>query len=83
MGSVLAEKTNAGAEARNGADHGADIDGAGQMGITVFDGSREKRTPPHRIRHVRAYGLFAANNLFFKGGFTIQAGRSLTFSATV
>ena len=29
--------------------------------------------------HVRAYGLFAANNLFFKGGFTIQAGQSITY----
>lgn len=58
-------------------DYGADIDGAGQMGITVFDNSKNERHPT--AWHVRAYGLFAANNLFFKGGFTIQAGQSITY----
>ena len=47
------------------------------MGITVFDNSKNERHPT--AWHVRAYGLFAANNLFFKGGFTIQAGQSITY----
>lgn len=58
-------------------DYSADIDGAGQMGITVFDNCKNERHPT--AWHVRAYGLFAANNLFFKGGFTIQAGQSITY----
>ena len=43
----------------------------------MFDNSKNERHPT--AWHVRAYGLFAANNLFFKGGFTIQAGQSITY----
>ncbi len=58
-------------------DYSADIDNLGRMGITVFDSEDNERHPT--AWHVRAYGLFAANNLFFKGGFTIQSGSSITY----
>lgn len=46
-------------------------------GIAIFDGEDNERYPT--AWHVRDYGLFAANNLFFKGGLTIKAGESLTY----
>lgn len=47
------------------------------FGITVFDHKDNERYPT--TWHVRDYGLFAANNLHFKGGLTIEAGHSLTY----
>lgn len=58
-------------------DYSGFIDGIGDMGVTVFDDERNERHPT--AWHIRAYGLFAANNLFFKGGFTIKAGESITY----
>lgn len=58
-------------------DYYGEPDGVGPMGITVFDNSGNERHPT--AWHVRAYGLFAANNLYFKGGFTIPAGESVTY----
>lgn len=49
----------------------------GTMGITAFDHPDNERYPT--TWHVRDYGLFAANNLYFKGGRTIAAGSSLTY----
>jgi len=49
----------------------------GKMGITVFDHPDNERYPT--TWHVRNYGLFAANNLYFKGGLTIPAGETLTY----
>lgn len=46
-------------------------------GIAVFDHEDNERYPT--AWHVRNYGLFAANNLFFKGGLTIEAGQSLLY----
>ena len=59
-------------------DYSGNIEGIGEMGVTVFDDSRNERHPT--AWHIRNYGLFAANNLFFKGGFTIKNGESLTYS---
>jgi len=46
-------------------------------GIAAFDDEMNERFPT--AWHIRNYGLFAANNLFFKGGFTIKKGESLTY----
>ncbi|MCR5682314.1 MAG: PmoA family protein, partial [Clostridiales bacterium] len=51
--------------------------GIGPMGVTVFDNEKNERFPT--AWHIRAYGLFAANNLYFKGGLTIKNGESLTY----
>lgn len=58
-------------------DYSGDLDGIGHMGVTVFDCDTNERHPT--AWHIRGYGLFAANNLFFKGGFTIKAGESVTY----
>lgn len=47
------------------------------FGITAFDHKDNERYPT--TWHVRDYGLFAANNLHFKGGLTIEAGKTLTY----
>lgn len=49
--------------------------------ITVEDDPSNERYPT--AWHVRDYGLFAANNLYFKGGLTIPAGQSLTYKFTI
>lgn len=46
-------------------------------GIAVFDHEQNERYPT--AWHIRDYGLFAPNNLFFKGGFDIPKGDSLTY----
>ncbi len=58
-------------------DYSGEVKDAGFMGVTVFDNSKNERHPT--AWHIRAYGLFAANNLYFKGGLTIPAGESLTY----
>lgn len=58
-------------------DYYGDLDGIGPMGVTIFDNMKNERFPT--AWHVRSYGLFAANNLFFKGGFTVKAGESVTY----
>ena len=52
-------------------------EGVGPMGITVFDWQKNERFPT--AWHIRSYGLFAANNLYFKGGFDIPAGESVKY----
>lgn len=47
------------------------------FGITAFDHKDNERYPT--TWHVRDYGLFAANNLHFKGGLTVEAGKTLTY----
>lgn len=47
------------------------------FGITAFDHTDNERYPT--TWHVRDYGLFAANNLHFKGGLTIEEGKTLTY----
>lgn len=47
------------------------------LGIAVFDNEKNERYPTSW--HVRDYGLFAANNLYFKGGLKIDEGQSLTY----
>ncbi len=58
-------------------DYYGEPEGVGPMGVTVFDWQKNERFPT--AWHIRAYGLFAANNLYFKGGFTIPAGQSVTY----
>ena len=50
-------------------------------GIAAFDDEQNERHPT--AWHIRNYGLFAANNLYFKGGFTIKAGESITYKFRV
>ena len=45
--------------------------------IAVFDSQLNERFPTNW--HIRDYGLFAPNNLFFRGGFTIKKGDSMTY----
>ncbi len=47
------------------------------VGIAVFDNEDNERYPT--TWHIRNYGLFAANNLYFRGGLTIPAGEKLTY----
>ena len=56
--------------------HGC-VDGIGEMGVTVYDNPSNERYPT--AWHIRAYGLFAANNLYFKGGYTLKSGESITY----
>ena len=54
------------------------LDGIGEMGVTVFDHPSNERHPT--AWHIRSYGLFAANNFHFKGGYTLKAGESINYS---
>ena len=47
------------------------------LGVAIFDNEKNERYPTSW--HVRDYGLFAANNLYFKGGLRIDEGQSLTY----
>ncbi len=58
-------------------DYHGSVDGIGEMGVTVYDNPSNERWPT--AWHIRAYGLFAANNLYFKGGYTLKAGESITY----
>ena len=58
-------------------DYHGPVDGIGEMGVTVYDNPMNERYPT--AWHIRAYGLFAANNLYFKGGYTLKAGESITY----
>ena len=46
-------------------------------GIAVFDNEQNERFPT--AWHIRDYGLFAANNLYFKGGYELEKGQSVTY----
>lgn len=48
-----------------------------EVGVTVFDHPSNERYPT--TWHIRDYGLFAANNLYFRGGFSLEAGKSITY----
>ncbi len=48
------------------------------VGIAVFDNSKNERFPT--TWHIRDYGLFAANNLYFRGGFDIPADEKLEYN---
>ncbi|MBQ7314151.1 MAG: PmoA family protein [Clostridia bacterium] len=54
------------------------LDGIGDMGVTVYDHPSNERYPT--AWHIRAYGLFAANNFHFKGGYTLKSGESITYT---
>lgn len=56
--------------------YGGTLDGH-EIGVAVFDNSKNERYPTSW--HIRDYGLFAANNLYFRGGLTIPSGESLTY----
>lgn len=60
----------------NWCDYGGELDGH-DVGVAVFDNEQNERYPTSW--HIRDYGLFAANNLYFKGPLTIRAGESLTY----
>ena len=57
-------------------DYKGVIDGT-LYGIAVMDNEFNERYPT--TWHIRNYGLFAANNLFFKGGLSIPKGETLTY----
>ena len=57
-------------------DYSGEINGH-KLGVAVFDDERNERFPT--TWHIRDYGLFAANNLYFRGGLRIAAGESLTY----
>ncbi len=56
--------------------YGGKLDGE-DCSIAVFDHENNERYPT--CWHIRNYGLFAANNLFFKGGLTIKNKEQLTY----
>lgn len=58
-------------------DYVGSPEGAGVMGVTVFDNEKNERFPT--AWHIRSYGLFAANNLYFKGGYTLKSGESISY----
>ncbi len=58
-------------------DYRGTLDGIGEMGVTVYDNPSNERYPT--AWHIRAYGLFAANNFHFKGGYTLKSGDSITY----
>ena len=47
------------------------------VAISVFDNENNERYPT--CWHIRNYGLFAANNLFFKGSINIDKNQKLTY----
>lgn len=57
--------------------YGGQLDGE-DCAIAIFDNEDNERYPT--CWHIRNYGLFAANNLFFRGGLTIKENESLTYS---
>ncbi len=57
--------------------YGGKLDGE-DCAIAVFDNEKNERYPT--CWHIRNYGLFAANNLFFRGGLKIKEKESLTYS---
>ena len=56
--------------------YGGKLDGE-DCAIAVFDNEDNERYPT--CWHIRNYGLFAANNLFFRGGLTIRENEKLTY----
>lgn len=63
-------------KAANWCVYGGELSGR-KVGIAVFDNEGNERYPT--TWHIRNYGLFAANNLYFRGGLTIPKGESLTY----
>ncbi len=63
-------------KAANWCVYGGELSGH-KVGVAVFDNEQNERYPT--TWHIRNYGLFAANNLYFRGGLTIPAGESLTY----
>lgn len=47
------------------------------VAIAVFDNENNERYPT--CWHIRNYGLFAANNLFFRGGISIPKGEKIVY----
>ncbi len=62
--------------AANWCVYGGELSGH-KIGIAVFDDKKNERYPTSW--HVRDYGLFAANNLYFKGPVRIESGERLTY----
>ncbi len=62
--------------AANWCVYGGELSGH-KIGIAVFDDPRNERYPTSW--HIRDYGLFAANNLYFKGPVRIESGETLTY----
>ncbi len=56
--------------------YGGKLDGK-DCAIAVFDNEDNERYPT--CWHIRDYGLFAANNLYFRGSLTIKKDESLTY----
>lgn len=56
--------------------YGGKLDGE-DVAIAVFDNEKNERYPT--CWHIRNYGLFAANNLFFRGGVSIPENEKLTY----
>lgn len=56
--------------------YGGKLDGE-DCAIAVFDNEDNERFPT--CWHIRNYGLFAANNLYFRGGIRINSGEQITY----
>ncbi len=56
--------------------YGGKLDGE-DVAIAVFDNENNERYPT--CWHIRNYGLFAANNLFFRGGISLKKNESITY----
>ena len=66
--------------AANWCVYGGELSG-NKVGVAVFDDPQNERYPT--TWHIRDYGLFAANNLYFRGGLRIEAGETLTYKYRV
>lgn len=52
-----------------------------KIGIAAFDHAANERFPT--AWHVRNYGLMAANNLYFKGGYKLKKDESILYNFTI
>jgi hypothetical protein len=57
-------------------DYSGELGGV-KVGIAIFDNPQNERFPT--TWHCRDYGLFAPNNFYFKGGYSLKKGESVDY----